>query len=67
MSKDPKAFLMELKTRPNYVLKGVGLPKYYLGGDYSRFESTMSPNKKYVFYLSAKTYVGNVYSKIEST
>ena len=67
-SKHPSALLDEFIISAQYILKGIGAPRYYLGGDYGRVSSTLLPNKtKSTCYLSAKTYIGNVCSKIEST
>ena len=67
-SKHPSALLDEFIIRAQYILKGIGAPRYYLGGDYGRVNSNLLPNKsKSTCYLSAKTYINNVCSKIEST
>ena len=67
-SKHPSAILDEFIICAQYILKGIGAPRYYLGGDYGRVKSTFLPNKsKSICYLSAKTYIGNVCSKIKST
>ena len=67
-SKNPSALSDEFIIRAKYILKGIGAPRYYLGGDYGRVNSTLLSNKsKSTCYLSAKTYIGNVCSKIEST
>ena len=48
--KDPKAFLDALQAAPhNYKLKGVGPPKYHLGGDFFR-------DKDGTLCYSARTY-----------
>ncbi|MGH7974543.1 MAG: reverse transcriptase domain-containing protein, partial [bacterium] len=44
--------------RKKYVLKGVGPPKYHLGGDIGM--------EKGKYYLGAKTYIRNVCKKIEA-
>ena len=67
-SLDPEALLLEFKTRAKYTLKGVGEPRYYLGGDYGRVKIPSLPNKsKSTTYLSAKTYIENVCEKIEKS
>ena len=67
-SLDPEALLLKFKTRAKYTLKGVGEPRYYLGGDYGRVKNPSLPNKsKSTTYLSAKTYIENICKKIEKT
>ena len=66
-SKDPLALLTDFRMRANYTLKGVGEPRYYLGGDYGRVSSKLLPTESMAtFYLSAKTYIMNVCEKIEA-
>ena len=66
-SKDPKALLDEFILRADYTLKGIGAPRYYLGGDYGRIKGDKYKNKKRgTCYLSAKTYIENVCEKIET-
>ena len=62
ISKSPKHLLEQLSNK--YKLKGISFPDYYLGGDFAR---TTNSNGEKVSYLSAKTYVKNVCTKIEST
>ena len=62
ISKDPDAVLNIM--RKNYVLKGVGEPRYYLGGDFGRIDSPLLENGS-TCYISAKTYIENVCKKIE--
>ena len=67
-SKDPAALLNKFRTRANYTLKGVGAPRYYLGGDYGRINNKRFTNEKgETCYLSAKTYIENVCEKIEAS
>jgi hypothetical protein len=61
-SKDPLAVINELKK--DYVLKGIGQPEYYLGGDVLELDGTWR-KEGINTALSAKTYVKNVVSKFE--
>eukprot|EP00957_Ditylum_brightwellii_P071690 5450085-Ditylum_brightwellii.AAC.1 len=63
MSKDPKAILDLLqKPKGPYKFKGVGSPKYCLGGD---VKITYSGDSFAELSLSAKTYVKQNCDKIE--
>jgi hypothetical protein len=61
--KDPLATINEVKR--DYILKGVGRPEYYLGGDVVELDATWH---KYGISqaLSAKTYAKNVVEKYEA-
>ena len=62
-SKDPMAIMEELKK--TYILKGVGIPEYYLGGDVETLDEHWTiANVNMAF--SAKTYIKNVIPKFES-
>ena len=66
-SKDPKALLDEFILCADYTLKGIGAPRYYLGGVYGRIKGDKYKNKKRgTCYLSAKTYIENVCEKTET-
>jgi len=62
IAKDAMAILTEVKTKGKFDLKGVGKPEYYLGGDIYRSEDPNSPIKT---AMSAKTYLKNIWYKIE--
>jgi hypothetical protein len=57
-SKDPMTVIKSLKT--SYVLKGVGEPEYYLGGDI-----VITPEAKVA--LTAKTYILRAVEKYEKS
>ena len=61
-SKNPHKIITKLKQQ--YVLKGVGIPKYYLGGDVIQAgeEWKCEPID---WILAAKTYTKNVVAKFE--
>ena len=63
MSKDPMPIIKELETEYK-VLKGVGVPEYYLGGDISHQKHPMAPKGTFLT-TSAKTYIKKVCDKIE--
>jgi hypothetical protein len=61
-SKEPLAVINELKK--DYVLKGIGQPRYYLGGDVFELDGVWQ--KQGIFTsLSAKTYIEQVVTKYE--
>ena len=60
--KDPLATINELKK--DYVLKGIGAPEYYLGGDVIDLDGTWRAEGINTG-LSARTYVKNVVEKFE--
>jgi hypothetical protein len=62
-SKDPMAFIKSLEKI--YVLKGVGLPEYYPGGNVEFFGDAWN-NQGLGLALSARTYIQNVIPKFES-
>jgi hypothetical protein len=61
--KDPMATIDKVKR--DYILKGIGRPEYYLGGDVVELDATW---KKYKVTqaLSAKTYATNIVEKYEA-
>ena len=60
--RDPMSTINELKR--DYVLKGIGAPEYYLGGDVVDLDGTWK--KEGIFNaLSSKTYIQNVINKYE--
>jgi hypothetical protein len=61
-SRDPMAVIAELKK--DYVLKGIGQPGYYLGGDVIELDGSWK-GEGIRSALSAKTYVKNVVAKFE--
>ena len=63
-SKDPLKVIQALQC--DYILKGIGAPRYYLGGDILELDGTWQTNGRDVrTALSAETYIGNVISKYE--
>ena len=63
-SKDPMVIIRELQT--DYILKGIGVPRYYLGGDILKLgEEWTSSNNSIETALSAETYIDNVIEKYE--
>ena len=62
-SKDPMAIMSELKKV--YVLKGVGIPEYYLGGNVEILDEHWASDGVGLA-LSAKTYIENVVPKFET-
>jgi hypothetical protein len=61
--KDPMAVIKSLEKI--YVLKGVGIPEYYLGGNVE-FLGEASKNQGLGLALSARTYNQNVIPKFET-
>jgi hypothetical protein len=61
-NKDPVAVIKSLKT--TYMLKSVGIPEYYLGGNVE-FLGEEWKNQALGLTLSAKTYIQNVIPKFE--
>jgi hypothetical protein len=61
-SKDPLHVINELKK--DYILKGIGQPEYYLGGDVMELDGTWR-KEGINTALSAQTYVKNVVTKFE--
>ena len=62
-SKDPMSIIEDLKK--TYILKGVGIPEYYLGGDVEILDQHWKSDNVGLA-LSAKTYVKNVIPKFET-
>ena len=60
--KDPMSTILEL--RKDYILKGIGQPEYYLGGDVIELNPTWH-SLGIQYSLSAKTYCTNVITKYE--
>ena len=59
-TKEPQELMKCLQV--TYPLQGVGVPEYYLGGD---FKIVMRENKVEMFTFCAKTYISNVCERIE--
>ena len=50
----------------DYILKGIGIPRYYLGGDILQLDGAWSSNGSQVkTALSAETYIDNAIAKFE--
>ena len=62
-SKDPMAIMKELEKI--YILKGVGVPEYYLGGDVEMLDEHWNSDGV-CLALSARTYIKNVIPKFEA-
>jgi hypothetical protein len=62
-SKDPMSVIDELKK--DYMLKGVGEPNYYLGGNVDPLDTTWKDDNVSLA-LSACTYVKNVVERFET-
>jgi hypothetical protein len=63
-SKNPMALIEEVKK--DYVLKGVGMPEYYLGGNVEEVQDPSLLEQGIRTILSAKTYIHNVLGKLEN-
>jgi hypothetical protein len=63
-SKDPMTLIEEVKK--DYVLKGVGIPEYYLGRNMEEVRDPSLLAQGIRTILSAKTYIHNVLGKLES-
>lgn len=61
-AKDPKAVLEQI--RKVYILKGVGVPDYFLGAEYGRQKGDYNERGETSTW-SARTYLKNVIEKIE--
>jgi hypothetical protein len=61
-SKDPMAVIKSLEKI--YLLKNVGIPEYYLGGNVEFLEETWK-NQRLRLAISSKTYIQNVIPKFE--
>jgi hypothetical protein len=62
-SNNPMALIEEVKK--GYVLKGVGMPEYYLGGIVEEVRDPFLLAQGICTILSAKTYIHNVLGKLE--
>ena len=60
--KDPMSMILELCK--DYILKGIGQPEYYLGGDVIELNPTWH-SLGIQYSLSAKTYCTNIITKYE--
>ena len=60
-SKDPMAIMKDLEK--NYVMKGVGKPQYYLGGDVVELDASWNKEGIYTAF-SAETYIKNCIPKL---
>ena len=60
--KDPLATIKEIQR--DYILKGIGHPEYYLGGDVVELDNAWKSSKVRLA-LSTKTYANNVIEKYE--
>jgi hypothetical protein len=63
-SKDPMNVIEEI--RKDYMLKGVGEPEYYLGGNVDPLDNTWKDDNVSTA-LSARTYIKNVVERFEGT
>jgi hypothetical protein len=63
ISRNPMAIINILKD--DYVLKGIGIPEYYLGGNVDELGDEWSKDG-IEWALSARTYVENVVGKLET-
>jgi hypothetical protein len=63
-SKDPMSVIDELKS--DYVLKGVGEPEYYLGGNVDLLDKTWKDDNVSLALL-ARTYIKNVIEQFKGT
>ena len=62
IDRDPLKIINEIKK--DYILKGIGAPEYYLGGDVETLDEAW--NKEGIATaLSARTYIANVSEKME--
>jgi hypothetical protein len=63
-SRDPMKVIHELQC--NYILKGIGVPRYYLGGDILELPSQWQTGDTTIqTALSAETYIMNATAKYE--
>jgi hypothetical protein len=61
-SKDPMKIIEALKL--DHVLKGIGVPRYYLEGDILQLEEAWQKQKNPIYTaLSAQTYIGSAIDK----
>ena len=61
-SKDPMSIMKELEEV--YILKGVGVPEYYLGGNFESLDEHWTA-ENIATAFSAKTYINNMIPKFE--
>ena len=61
-SRDPMKVIEEIRS--DYMLKGVGEPEYYLGGNVDPLDDTWQ-TENVSLALSARTYVKNVVERFE--
>jgi hypothetical protein len=64
-SKDPMSVIEELKK--DYMLKGVGEPEYYLGGNVDLLLDSTWKEDNIALGISAQTYVKNMVERFETT
>jgi hypothetical protein len=62
-SRQPMAIIESIKR--DYILKGIGMPEYYLGGNVDEIQESRYVNEGIVTALSARTYIENVVEKLE--
>ena len=63
-SRDPMKVIHELQC--DYILKGIGVPRYYLGGDILELEQPWQQGEVPIHTaLSAETYIANATAKYE--
>jgi len=60
-SREPMSLVSEIKK--DYILKGIGAPEYYLGGNVEMLDETWGG---LTTALSARTYIENVVEKFET-
>jgi hypothetical protein len=63
ISRDPMKLIDQLKS--TYILKGIGTPEYYLGGNFTRVVDPELNAKGIKTSLSATTYIRNSIEKFE--
>jgi hypothetical protein len=63
ISADPMSVIEDLKE--SYVLKGVGVPEYYLGGNFDQITDPTFVNRKITNALSASTYINTCLEKFK--
>jgi hypothetical protein len=63
ISADPMSVIEDLKE--SYVLKGVGVPEYYLGGNFDQITDPTFMNRKITNALSASTYISTCLEKFK--
>jgi hypothetical protein len=63
ISPDPMAIIGDLKK--TYILKGVGVPEYYLGGNFDNVTDPELTKQGIKTSLGARTYISNIIEKFE--